>query len=143
MNRLYDLMDAPSPPSDCSDDDSPETKAAQERWREIARIMYKPRSDPRPEQRPAARLPTPSSSSLETSCSDSSPVSAPSDCQFPLSTPATTMLEARTTRGKKRRRSDVTEEEAEAGQPKTKKTRTIAAAVPAQLRRNTCLQNAR
>ena len=145
IERLYDLLDAPSPPSDSIDDESPETKAALERWREIERIWYKPKSDHRLEQQPVDRPSASLTHNLETSCSNSGPVSAPSYRQFPLSSRATSVPEATAIQGKKRRRSDKTEEreEAEKSQTMTKKARFIVTAAPAHLRRSVRLYNAR
>ena len=106
LERLLELMDAPSSPSDSGIDDA---RPVGKRRREIVEIMHKPSSYPfSTEQMLTARLPTPPPSDSgatinSTSCLQSS---------LPISGKAT--LEAK--RGKKRRLDDTQEEVSQEGQ---------------------------
>ncbi|KAI0010073.1 hypothetical protein F4779DRAFT_579196 [Xylariaceae sp. FL0662B] len=104
LERVCDLVGGPSPPSDCSDSENPETKAILERRKEVAGIWNKPRVDHRPEQHTAGCLPAPSSSDPKSPCTDS-PVSVSSNRRSPE--------EIMMVQGKKRRRSDETDAEIE------------------------------
>ena len=59
LGRLYALMDAPSPLSDCGNGDETDRKADLKRRKEMIKILYKSRSNSlSTKQVPIARLPT-------------------------------------------------------------------------------------
>jgi len=98
IERLYELWDAPSPPSD--------SEEAWEREREIVEIMFKPQTKAPKDLPSADRLPTPQPSSLGTNFLRTilPLASCASQSKIPMSA-----SEATTARGKKRRCSDATE----------------------------------
>ena len=102
LERLYVLMDAPSPPSECGGSDEMDRKANLER-KEIERILHKPRSASRLEQPPATHLPTLLPSNVE-----SSPNSFSSNHESLWPTSENVVPEAK--RGKKQQLDDIEEE---------------------------------